>query len=294
VVQQQLPKDFVGQLGYVGGGGHHLFTRYTINLINPATGLRPLPNFSSFGLKANDGNNNFNALQASLQRRFIRGLLFQTNYMWSHGITDASTGAGESVTFQNQSCRACDRSSTNIDVRHTMTMNGVYQLPFGRGNRFLGGWEIAGIATARTGLPVNITITRKASALPDQNASSQRPDLVPGVPIYPANQTITHWFNPAAFRAPANEVWGNLGRYIANGPGYYEIDSSLQKRFAVTERIGLNFRAAAFNLFNHPIYRTPSGNSSSSGFGRITGILNNGAVGTGAPRRIEFMLRADF
>jgi hypothetical protein len=294
VVQQQLPGDFVAQLGYVGGAGHHLFTRYTINLINPVTGLRPLPNFSSFGLKANDGNNNFNALQASLQRRFVRGLLFQANYMWSHGITDASTGAGETIAFENQACRACDRSSTNIDVRHTITMNGVYQLPFARGNRLLGGWEIAGIATARTGLPVNITVTRKAATLPDQNASSQRPNLVPGVPIYATNQTISHWFNPAAFQAPANGTWGNLGRYIANGPGYYEIDSSLQKRFAVTERIALNFRAAAFNLFNHPIFANPSGNSSSSGFGRITSILNTGAVGMGAPRRIEFMLRAEF
>jgi hypothetical protein len=114
------------------------------------------------------------------------------------------------------------------------------------------------------------------------------------VPIYAANQTISHWFNPAAFQAPANGTWGNLGRYIANGPGYYEIDSSLQKRFAVTERIALNFRAAAFNLFNHPIFANPSGNSSSSGFGRITSILNTGAVGMGAPRRIEFMLRAEF
>ena len=62
----------------------------------------------------------------------------------------------------------------------------------------------------------------------------------------------------------------------------------------MTERIALNFRAAAFNLFNHPIYKTPNGNLSSSGFGRITGILNTGAVGTGAPRRVEFMLRAEF
>ena len=80
----------------------------------------------------------------------------------------------------------------------------------------------------------------------------------------------------------------------AFGPGYYEIDSTLQKRFAVTERLSLNFRASAYNLFNHPAYSTPSGNTSSSGFGRITGVLNTGAVGMGAPRRIEFMMRADF
>jgi hypothetical protein len=313
VVQQRLPQEFVAQVGYAGGEGHHLFTRYTINLLNPVTRLRPLSAFSAFGLKTNDGNNNFNALQASLERRFMRGLLFQMNYMWSHGITDSSIGAGESVTFQNMSCRACDRSSSNIDVRHTMTLNSVYQLPFGRGKQFLsgnglaskvvGGWELAGIVSARTGLPVNITMSRSASALPDGNTSSQRPNLVPGVPIYAAHQTIYNWFNPAAFAAPANGTWGNLGRYIATGPGTYEVDTSLQKRFALTERIGLNFRASAFNLFNHPGYRSPSGSIGrllgdppqvNAGFGRITGVLNNGAVGTGAPRRIEFMARIDF
>jgi hypothetical protein len=304
VVQRQLPNDVLVQVGYTGSEGHHLFDKYTVNLINPLTGKRPLSAFGSFGLKANDGNDNFNSLQASLRRRFARGFLLQANYMWSHGITDASIGSGENVTFQDMGCRACDRSSTNIDVRHTLTANGVYELPFGYGKPFLsgnglaakvlGGWELAGIATARTGLPVNITISRKAAALPDGNTSSQRPNLVPGVSIYAANQSINNWFNPAAFSTPANGTWGNLGRYIANGPGNYEFDTSLQKRFRVTERLGINLRAAAYNLLNHPQYATPSGSLSSSSFGRITGTLNSGAVGMGAPRRIEFMLRAEF
>jgi hypothetical protein len=208
-------------------------------------------------------------------------------------------------------CRACDRSSSNIDVRHNLTVNAIYELPFGKGKQFLtsgvpasifGGWELAGIAYARTGLPVNITMSRKAGQLPDGNTSSQRPNLVPGVPIYAANQSINNWFNPAAFAAPANGTWGNLGRYIANGPGMFEIDSSLQKRFRITERLALNFRAAAYNLFNHPVFSTPSGSIGSltgsspvsGSFGRITKIINTGAVGTGAPRRIEFMLRAEF
>jgi outer membrane receptor protein involved in Fe transport len=307
VVQQDLGHDFSGQLAYIGGEGHHLFTRYTINLINPVTGARPLAGFGSFGLKTNDSNNNFNSLQASLQRRFVRGLLFQANYTWGHGIGDGSIGSGESVAFQNQSCRACDRSSTSIDVRHVITMNGVYELPFARHQRFLGGWELAGIASARTGLPVNVTVSRAASALLDGNTSSQRPNLVAGVPIYATNQGINNWFNPAAFSAPANGVWGTLGRYIANGPGAFEIDSSLQKRFRITERVALNFRAAAFNLLNHPEFKTPgasvgsvTGSGSnltirpSASFGRITGVLNTGATGTGAPRRIEFMFRTEF
>jgi outer membrane receptor protein involved in Fe transport len=307
VVQQQLGNEFVAQVAYIGGEGHHLFSKYTINLINPATGQRPLAGFGSFGLKTNDGNNNFNSLQASVQRRFVKGLLLQGNYTWGHAITDASVGSGESVSFQNMSCRACDRSSSQYDVRQVFTMNGVYQLPFAHNNHILGGWEVAGIASARTGLPVNIGVSRSASALPDGNTSGQRPNLVPGVPIYATDQSINNWFNPAAFSAPANGTWGNLGRFIANGPGAFEIDSSLQKRFRVTERLALNFRAAAFNLMNHPEYKAPSasvGSVSGSGsnltikpsasFGRITGILNTGATGTGAPRRIEFMFRAEF
>jgi len=193
-----------------------------------------------------------------------------------------------------------------------MTSNFIYELPVGRGKHFLnvgpasqilGGWSLSGIVTARSGLPVNITMSRKSGDLPDGNSSSQRPDRVPGVSIYAANQTIAHWFNPAAFSLPAKGSWGNLGRYIANGPGMYEIDSTLQKRFLLTERLALNFRASAYNLFNHPVYKTPSssigaltGNppSVSGSFGRITNVINTGAVGTGAPRRFEFMFRAEF
>jgi hypothetical protein len=230
--------------------------------------------------------------------------------MWSHGITDASIGAGESVTIQDMGCRACDRSSSPFDVRHTVTSNAIYQLPFGPGRRFLnqrnllsgifGGWELSGIETASTGQPINITVSRPTSALPDGNNSSQRPNLVPGVALYPANQTINNWLNPAAFAVPSPGTWGNLGRYAARGPGFFELDSALQKRFYLTERIGLNFRAEVFNIFNRAIYANPSGNlgsnpqSPSASFGRITSLLNTGAVGTGTPREFQIAVRLDF
>jgi hypothetical protein len=147
---------------------------------------------------------------------------------------------------------------------------------------------------------VNITLSRKANQLPDGNTGSQRPNLVPGVPIYAANQTIDNWFNPAAFAIPAPGTWGNLGRYVARGPGFYEIDTALQKQFRVTEKISMKFRAEAFNLLNHPVYANPSGSIGSNpalpsaNFGRITSILNTGAVGTGTPRRLQFALRVIF
>jgi hypothetical protein len=310
LIQQQLPGQFRLQAGYQGGLGRHLFDRYTVNLIDPTTGKRPLSQFSQFGLKANDANDGFNALQVSLERRLTNGLLWQTQYMWSHGIADASIGAGESVSFQDMACRECDRSDSPYDIRHTVTSNVVYQLPFGEGRRFLnqhgfasaalGGWEASGIITARTGIPVNITLSRPTSALPDGNNSSQRPNLVPGVSIYAANQTINNWFNPAAFAIPAPGTWGNLGRNVARGPGYSEFDVALQKQFALTERLRLNFRAEIFNLFNQPIYANPSGSLGSNpadpsgSFGKITSILNTGAVGTGTPREAQLALRLVF
>jgi hypothetical protein len=181
-------------VGYVGSQGHHLFSKTTANGFLPKTTTRPIPSLGSYGLKSNNGNDNFNALQVSLQRTFKNGFLWQTQYMWGHAITDASIGAGEAVSVENNSCLSCDRSSTNQDVRHTITTNAVYQLPFGQGRRFLnegvvgkiaGGWDLSGIGTARSGLPVNITITRKANVMQDGITSGQRPDLLPGVSIYP-------------------------------------------------------------------------------------------------------------
>ena len=261
MIQHDLGDGFVAQVGYVGSKGTHMFDKYTVNLLDPVTHKRALAQFGSFGLKANTGNDNFNALQAQIHRRFKNGLMLQSNYMWAHGIADASIGAGEGVSFQNMACRACDRSSTNIDVRHYFTTNAIYELPFGKGKPFaqdglgaavFGGWELAGIATARTGLPVNITISRKAAALPDGNTSSQRPNYVAGQDIYAADPTTTNWFNPAAFVAPASGTWGNLGRYAAYGPGAVEFDTSLQRRFRLTEKARFELRATAYDLANHP------------------------------------------
>jgi hypothetical protein len=308
-IQQLLGQDVVLQVGYVGSVGHHLFSKYTVNLIDPATGKRPLAGFSSFGLKANDGNDNFNALQASLQRRFNHGLLFQLNYQYAHAIGDASIGSGEAMSIQDMNCRTCDRSDTSVDIRHNVSFNGVYQLPFGPGKHFwgghdfasqaFGGWTLAGIVTAHTGQPLNITISR--SSMPDGNTSGQRPDLIPGQSIYAANQSITNWFNPAAFAMPANGKWGDLGRNVARGPGNWEIDGSLQKTFKLSETTGFNLRAAGFNLLNHPQWGNPGvslgsfkNGVASASFGKITKILNTDATGSGAPRRVEFMMRLEF
>ena len=264
-----------------------------------------MPDFGQYGYKNNLGNSNFHSLQVSLQRHLTSGWLWGTQYMWSHGMADEGFGAGDTTNIENVSCIKCDYSSSDIDIRQSLSVNSVYELPFGHGKRFLnaggaaakvlGGWQLSGIASAMSGRPIDIEIDRKASALPDGNKKSQRPDLVPGMSIYPAGQNINNWFNIAAFATPAPDTWGNLGRNVARGPGYYEIDTALQREVAITEQLKLKFRAEAFNLLNHPIYGDPDSDvSDGSAFGVITTQLNSGATGIGSSRRIQFMLRLEF
>jgi hypothetical protein len=198
---------------------------------------------------------------------------------------------------EDLSCRACDRSVSPYDARQNITNSAVYQLPFGTGRRFLhgglaarliGGWDLSGTLMARTGLPVNIVVTRSASQMLDGISSNQRPNLVSGVSIIPAGgQTITQWWNIAAFAVPAKNTWGNSGRYLGRAPGMSTLNTALEKRFPVREHLNASFRAEAFNLANHAILSAPAGNiSTAATFGTITS--------SSSPRRLQVMFRMEF
>jgi hypothetical protein len=225
--------------------------------------------------------------------------------MCLHSINDAFTGMGESKQPQNVNCRTCDRGDSNFDVRHTVTLNTVYELPFGAGRRYLtsgpaekilGGWQVSGLAAARTGLPVPISSKRSSKDMIDTNTKNQRPDLVYSVdPIPAAGQTVNQWLNPAAYAVPRKYHWGTLGRNNLRGPGFFQVDLGLSKRFPVTERTNFEFRAEAFNIANHPNFAVPNSEITQTAlFGRITQILNTNATGSGTARQIQFMLRFNF
>jgi hypothetical protein len=302
-VQQQMPADFTLQAGYNANNAHGILSRTFINNLIPGTNRRPWPAFGKIDSKESAGNGSFNALQVSLKRRMSGGLMWQTEYMWSHAINDAAVGGGESAAPQNVNDRRAEKGNSQYDIRHTITSNVVWDIPFGPGrpwltqgfgSKILGGWELSVIHTARTGRPINITVTRPARDLPDGNNSQQRPNLVPGVSIYPENRSIHNWLNPAAFAVPAPGTWGNLGRFIASGPGVNQFDVGLQKTMDITESQRIAFRAEFFNLFNRPHFGLPASNvSAASAFGRITSPANR-TVGTGTARQIQLMLRYIF
>jgi hypothetical protein len=306
-VQQSLPADFVGTISYVGSKGTHLLTTSYINLKDPANGLRPYPNFGQVEYRGNDSNSSFNALQASMQRSYKRGFLFSFNYMYSHEIDDGSLGGGDADFVQNPACLRCDRASGDFDARHTASGNAVYELPFGAGRAhlsqpgyvraILGAWDLSTIVSARTGLPVNVTIDRLASSVPGGDSKSpQRPNRVPGVSLTPpGGSSPSLWINPAAFDANvAPGTYGDAGRNMARGPGSWQADLGLSKRISLGEGLGLQFRAEVFNVFNHPIFARPLSDLSASSFGQIFATANTSPVGTGTPRQMQFMLRLNF
>jgi hypothetical protein len=157
--------------------------------------------------------------------------------------------------------------------------NFAYQIPGGR-SRWYGGWEWSGIATARTGLPLNVSITRAASAVKDGNTlSTQRPNLVPGVPVYLDYGATGRWLNAAAFAIPAAGTWGNLGRNAFRAPGLFQMDTAFTKQTRITEKLGLQVGVQIFNIMNHPQLGAPATNfSSAANFGRITTPINSSPV----------------
>jgi hypothetical protein len=221
-------------------------------------------------------------------------LLVQSNYTWSHAINDGTAGSGDFVIPQNVSCRACEKGDSQFDARHAFTANAVYSVPAVR-NWLVSGWTVSGSAIARTGLPFTPVITRRSTTLPDGNAANQRPDFVPGVSLIPpGGRTVDLWFNPAAFALPASGVWGNAGRNILRGPGVFQVDTAVSRRFRLTEQVDLSLRVEAFNILNRPQLGQPSANVSATNPGQITARLNTGATGSGTPRQFQFALRLAF
>jgi Carboxypeptidase regulatory-like domain len=310
-IEQEIAKGTQLSVTYLGTKGTHEFSSQTLNGINPLNGTRPFAVLTNSTISYGNyqANSDLEALQVGLKRNLSTGLLVSASYQYSHGISDGSNGDGESDGLQNNNCRTCERGNADFDVRQNFTTSIIWIVPVGKGHRFLanaspvvnalfGGWQLSGIGLDRTGLPLNVTISRSASALPDGINSNQRPNVVPGQSLYPANQTATLWLNPNAFSTPANGTWGNAGRNILRAPPFWQADTSLEKRFPIAERAAISFRADVFNIFNRAQLGNPNAKwtppASGTTYGQITTPYTTSAVGTGTPRQMQFMVRFSF
>jgi hypothetical protein len=306
-IQQMLPFHIVGTAAYLGNKATDVLTTTYVNLVNPSTGVAPYPAFGPVSWRGNVGNSTFEALQFNARRAFQSGLLLSANYMWSHSINDGSIGGGESDTPQDSFCRACDKASSDDDVRSMFNFSTVYQFPLGTGRRYLsrpgtarallGDWEISAIGTAQTGLPVNVILDRSNQSVPGLYSISgeERPDYLSGAPLRPTRGSKPgEWINAAAFGIPAAQTFGNLGRNAVRAPGISQLDLGLSKFVTLTERTNLRFRADVFNVFNRAQYGAPNADLSQSNFGVITTTISNYATGRGTPREFQLSAKINF
>ncbi|HTU47213.1 MAG TPA: carboxypeptidase regulatory-like domain-containing protein [Bryobacteraceae bacterium] len=306
-LQQTLPFKLIGTASYLGNKATDVLTTTYTNLAVPPQNLVPYPQFGAVSWRGDVGNSTFEALQINVRRAFQNGFLLTSNYTWSHSINDDSIGGGESDTPQDSFCRACDKASSDDDIRSAFNLSAVYQLPFGAGKQYLSSpgvaravfsnWEVSAIATAQTGLPVNITVDRANSAVPGLFSISgeERPNYVYGMPLTPVGgSTPNDWINIAAFAVPANQTFGNLGRNDFRAPGISQLDLGLSKFVTVTERTNIRLRADLFNVFNRAQFGAPNSDISQGNFGIITSTISNYASGRGTPRELQLSAKIVF
>src|SRR5215510_10420346 len=330
MVERKLPSDITLSAGYVGTQATHQLANLNLNAADVGGGNAGRPFFSR-GYVRNififDGraSSNYHALQMAVNRRFTHGLYIKSAYTWSRAINMADEDGANLASWHSPSQFYRNRAPAGYDRTHMFTFGYAYELPFGKGkpwvsdsrvgSAFLGGWQINGIFSAYSGTPFTVTADGASCNCP---GNQQTADVIGPVKITGNPGAGTPYFDVLAFRDPSSTLatgqfrYGTTGRNTLRGPGYWNLDFSLFRRFSLTERFKLDFRTEAYNIFNHPQFANPGGNVSSpsqdlqnnilknpnstpklNGFSEITQTLGF-ADNQVTERRIRFALRLEF
>ena len=316
-VQRELTKNTLVDIAYVGNHGVHLQgfingNQRVLSTLGTANVQRQFANWPSDITEAlNEFWSNYNALQVRYEQRFVAGLTLLNSFTWEHSLDNASASLeGNTPSPQNGLNLAADyaQSDYNLPVANVTSL--VYEVPVGHGRRFLpnansvldsiiGGWQISAINTAQAGTPFNLTYTPAATQQVSQQisatyrgANEYRPDVVPGKKVTQgtsSRQTNTGYVNYINYSAfvipPAQDAsknylspFGNGPRNPGRTPPFNETDLDLNKTFRTPiESLKVEFRAEAYNVFNHTNFYLPGNISGSQG-----AILANTTLGTGA------------
>ncbi len=262
--------------------------------------LRPYPQFTGMsGLQAPTGHSSYHALQLRVERRYASGLAVLFAYTKSKMMDNTGDfGSFLGLTgYTNNNCFSCDRSLSYQHIPDIARLSVRYDLPFGLGRKYMntgwaakiiGGWAVASFITWDNGLPISVTGPNDSNSF----GGGQRPDAT-GEKASIDSQTFVDgamYFNPAAFRRAPQFTFGTASRTVPDvrNPGTWGWDALIEKRFAITERVGLDFRTELFNAPNSVIFAGPQTLVTSADFGRIRLSQVN------LPRQIQFGLRLSF
>jgi hypothetical protein len=311
-VEQSVNSSNTFSAAYIGAVGRRLL--YRISQQFPANFL--------LSVTDNSATSDYHGMQLQFQRQMSRGLQILTSYTWSHSIDTASTDSGiaSSPTDPNR-----DRGNSDFDIRHAFSAAVTYALPSPREGKFaralLGNWFVDGIVSARSAAPVDLF---SAGAFIGGVQTILRPDLIPGIPLYlddplaPGGRRFNNTIDPSRpgckgpFCPPSPGRQGTLGRNVMRGFPMSQLDLAVRRHFSLGERMTLQLRAEAFNIFNHPNFGDPGANNdlanllTSPNFGQSTQMLKSslGTGGTtggfsplyqvGGPRSIQLALKLQF
>ena len=304
--ERSLPSQVVLSVAYVGNRGVHIPLDYNLNsTTDPAfigKGSAGQPYFQNYGITSAvdlrywQTASSYNSLQISARRRFTVGLNLTTAYTYGRALGfggengENAPSAGYYVDFRRNYAR------TDFDRTHIFTQSVVYDLPFGRDRKFfktgalnqiLGGWRISGVVTLLSGAPLNFGCTCVPLNTPN---NSQSPDLIGKFTKLYGINTVP-WFNTSAFADPSllagRPTFGNVGRYILSGPGFFNLDAAVFRNVRLTERFNLEFRTDWYSATNTPQFSDPGVTLGDSTFGLITSTR-------GGARTIDLGLKLSF
>ena len=278
--ERAIGQHAVVELGYVGSKGTDLNRTVDINQALPGPGSvqsrRPFPQYGSLEVLQSSGSSIYHALVARAERRFSGGLSFLVSYTESHAVDDGSA-LGAIAVGQDARNLAAERASADFDLRHRLVASYVWDVPFGPGRQFggdsrtfvravFGGWQISGITTFQTGLPVTPSLAASRSLT---GTTRDRPNVTGVDPIVRDSADRTVYLNPAAYSLPPLGTFGNAGRNSVRGPGLSSTDLGFSKEIRVHEKARVQLRLELFNAFNQPQLGQPEAAFDSAAFGRI-------------------------
>ena len=302
IIEHKLPGDLVTSVGYVGNQSINGFGFLQLNASQiPGSGNNGRPLFAKFRRTADtmlwDGRTHsiYHALQATLNRRLTGGLFLKGAYTYSKAISEAEYSDWTTFAWNALSQLSRNRAPAQFNIPHMLQLAYVYELPFGGGKKWatngvgralLEGWQINGIFSAYQGRQYQLTASGTSLNMPGGNL--QTPDQIKSEVKKLGNVGDDGtFFDTSAFARITEARFGTVGRNTMRGPGVVNLDLSLFRKFNLTERLGIEFRAESFNFTNTPHFNNPNGNVNSPDFGKVLGVAND-------PRSFRLGLRINF
>ncbi len=308
-IQRQLTNSMMFDLTYVATRGNRLLINsVNMNQAQPGAGAvgprRPYyainPNLVNISYVTGWGGSKYQSLQAHVEKRYSSGLTFGSSFTYSSYLSDSGNpNSGGNSNYQNHQCIACNWGPTPDDFKFVFSLNHVYQLPFGRQQRFLnhgflsyvvGGWSVNGIWSAYSGS--RFTPFLSANVSNQSGGGNQRPNRIGNGNLSGNQRTYKSWFDQTAFTAPAQYSYGNAGTGILVGPRYFDADLGVFRSVHFTEKTKLTIRGESFNALNNVNFGTPNSTIGTASAGTI-GSTVVGPGGSSA-RVIQLAAKVEF